>query len=664
MLHIIYRFAILLALTAVLAALLMACGGEPTPTTPAPTSTPTTPPSPTPAPTPAPTLTPAPTAAPSPTPTTAPTATPEPEPTETPTLAPDPTKAVVIEHGNARAVATEIAVGEAIAGAMDYEEDIDYFQFTAQTGQFYQIDVNLGTLDDSYVELQDSDGQWLTENDDYGDSSASRIIWEALDSGDYYVSVGASWLSETGTGTYTLTVAPLDITDDHGGDFQDATTIAVGAAAEGALDYDGDTDLFRFTAQTGQFYQIDVNLGTLDDSVVNLLDADGSYLAYNDDHGGSYASRIIWEAPDSGDYYAEVSGYGGTGSYTLTVAPLDIADDHGGDFQDATTIAVGAAAEGALDYDGDTDLFRFTAQTGQFYQIDVNLGTLDDSYVELQDSDGQLLADDDNHGDSQASRIVWKAPESGDYYVAVDASWGSETGTGSYTLTVAPLDIADDHGDDIQDATTIAVGAAAEGALDYDGDTDLFRFTAQAGQFYQIDVNLGTLDDSVVGLLDADGWSLAYNDDHGGSYASRIIWEAPESGDYYAGVSGYSGTGSYTLTVALSDITDDHGDDIQDATTIAVEEAAEGALDYDGDTDLFRFTAQADQLYQIDVNLGTLDDSVVNLLDADGWSLADNDDYGDSYASRIIWEAPESGDYYAEVSGYGTGTYTLTITAP
>ena len=43
--------------------------------------------------------------------------------------------------------------------------------------------------------------------------------------------------------------------------------------------------------------------------------------------------------------------------------------------------------------------------------------------------------------------------------------------------------------------------------------------------------------------------------------------------------------------------------------------------------------------------LGTLNDSVMALLDADGWSVAENDDYGDSAASRIIWEALESGDY-------------------
>ena len=53
---------------------------------------------------------------------------------------------------------------------------------------------------------------------------------------------------------------------------------------------------------------------------------------------------------------------------------------------------------------------------------------------------------------------------------------------------------------------------------------------------------------------------------------------------------------------------------------------------------------------QIDVTLGTLPDSYltlyVEMVGPESWSVEPNDDYEDSLASRIIWEAPESGDYY------------------
>ena len=211
------------------------------------------------------------------------------------------------------------------------------------------------------------------------------------------------------------------------------------------------------------------------------------------------------------------------------------------------------------------------------------------------------------------------------------------------------------------------MGADVEGVIDYEGDSDYFRFTAEEGQLYQIDVALGTLPDSYLALRDSDDWRLAYNDDNGDSLASRIFWEAPASGDYYLAVeaSGWDAqVGSYTLTVSHSTIVDDHSNDIDDATVAAVGADVEGVIDYEGDSDYFRFTAEEGQLYQIDVALGTLPDSYLALRDSDDWRLADNDDHGDSLASRIFWEAPASGDYYlaVEASGFDAGSYTLTVT--
>ena len=195
-------------------------------------------------------------------------------------------------------------------------------------------------------------------------------------------------------------------------------------------------------------------------------------------------------------------------------------------------------------------------------------------------------------------------------------------------------DVPDDHGNDTDDATVAAVGADVEGAIDYLGDTDYFRFTAEEGQLYQIDVDLGSLPDSVLVLLGPDGWELAYNDDYGDSWASRVVWLARESGDYYLVVeaNGSADVGSYTLTVSHSTIVDDHGNDIDDATVAAVGADVQGTLDYDGDIDYFRFTLEEGQLYQLDVALGTLDDSIVDLYDVDGSFLDNNDDHGGTYA--------------------------------
>ena len=145
--------------------------------------------------------------------------------------------------------------------------------------------------------------------------------------------------------------------DDHANAVDDATAVTLWEAVKGSLDYEDDVDIFMFQAEKGQSYRIDVALGNLSDSDVALLDANEELLAYNDDHGDSLASRIDWVAPSSGEYYVAVSGWGGTGSYTLTVsvpavpaatpiplptaAPIPAADDR------TTLVALYEATNGA-----------------------------------------------------------------------------------------------------------------------------------------------------------------------------------------------------------------------------------------------------------------------------------------------------------------------------
>ena len=120
------------------------------------------------------------------------------------------------------------------------------------------------------------------------------------------------------------------------------------------------------------------------------------------------------------------------------------------------------------------------------------------------------------------------------------------------------------------------------------------------------------------------------------------------------------------LPSVIADGSDDHGDDIDDATTIRVGAGARGAVDYEGDVDYFRFQVEQGQSYQIDVALGSLDDSIVALFDADGLYLDSNDDFSDSNASRLSWQSSSFGELYVAVKAFGIGicTYTLTVTLP
>ena len=438
----------------------------------------------------------------------------------------------------------------------------------------------------------------------------------------------------------------------------EATAVVLGDAMGGVLEHDLDLDWFVFEATEGQLYDIRVALGTVSDSEVAVYDADGEQLAYNDDDADSMASRLWWEAPTSGEYYIQVSGFD-DGSYTLTVS-LGV-DDHANAQERATTVVLGDAMGGVLEHDLDLDWFVFEATEGQLYDIQVALGTLSDSEVAVYDADGEQLAYNDDDADSWASRLWWEAPASGEYYIEVSVS-GS--GSGSYTLTVS-LGV-DDHANAQERATTVVLGEAMGGVLEHDLDLDWFVFEATEGQSYDIQVALGTLSDSEVAVYDADGELLAYNDDDADSMASRLWLEAPASGEYYIQVSGYD-DGSYTMTVAHG--VDDHADTQDEATAVVLGEVMEGLLEHDLDLDWFVFEATEGQSYDIQVALGTAVHTIVKIYNREGEELALYEAVNpaltgdaDSLAASVSWEALTSGEYFIEMSVHSVaGSYTLTV---
>jgi hypothetical protein len=89
----------------------------------------------------------------------------------------------------------------------------------------------------------------------------------------------------------------------------------------------GDIDFFAFTATAGQL--LDANtLGSDFDTVLELYDADGNFIAFDDDGGGpDLTSRLLFQIPADGDYFLMVGGFG--------TSPMD-------PFDPASGIGVGA----------------------------------------------------------------------------------------------------------------------------------------------------------------------------------------------------------------------------------------------------------------------------------------------------------------------------------
>ncbi len=275
-------------------------------------------------------------------------------------------------------------------------------------------------------------------DDEYGDAELDAIMefWNAWDvcmsrpSGAADTPPTPSPATPMPATATPVPMAPPGVEDDHANSRSGTTRIAVGQETAGTLEYEGDVDFFMFEGEAKEIYRIDVTLGTLEYSDLDLYDSNGERFAINEHRRARMAARLDWQAVETAPYYVRVSGYG-TGSYTLTVTT--VADDHGNDMNTATPLETGVTAKGRIDHDGDLDYFVFEAVEGKNYRISTELGSLRDSTLELLTAGG-LLAFSDDYGDRLASRIDWLAPETGAYWLAVGGY-----GPGTYAVEVKAL---------------------------------------------------------------------------------------------------------------------------------------------------------------------------------------------------------------------------------
>ena len=338
--------------------------------------------------------------------------------------------------------------------------------------------------------------------------------------------------------------------DDHADRIRDATVIQAEHSLVAASDYEGDVDFFAFVAEEGTIYQIGVGLGTLEDATISLYgpfpDYDELYTANSRENGQT--TSLYWQSPITDMVFVSVYGEGGTGGYSFFVQPVRLDDDHANIRGKGTPFAVGQEAWGELEFYGDVDAFRLDAEEGTVYEITVDLWTLEEAFLDVEDIYGKTVASaaagtPDNKGRASA---VWKAESSGFHYIFVH---GDSTGT--YSLSVKAWQ--DDHGDSSETATALQVGEYVKSRIDTERDIDYFVFNAEEGASYLIESELGDLSFISLSLLDRRG-EIASDDNYRDDQPPRINWEAPATGEYWIAAESRGGeweesTGTYGIVV-------------------------------------------------------------------------------------------------------------------
>ena len=345
------------------------------------------------------------------------------------------------EPDDTMAKANEILVGTPQTHSIHVPRDEDWVFFRAEEGETYAIETSdLRGETDTIIYLYDEDGEELAQNDDGGrESLASRIVWSADYTGILYVMVRDCWEDIVGADArYTIIVsqgAPFQADEYEPDDTsEEASVIEMGSHQNHNLHVTGDHDWMSFRAEAGTRYVVATyDLGGRIDTIVSLYDSEGGELTSDDDSGGEpLASRLAWMPDEDGVLYIMVQDLGddeaGPGTeYAISVSEEATSLLRPDDYEPADTMAeageieVGEVEIRSIHVEGDHDWLSFEAIRGTTYLIETsNLGMEVDTVILLYDENGQELAQDDDGADEpRASRIMWRAEETGTVHILV-----------------------------------------------------------------------------------------------------------------------------------------------------------------------------------------------------------------------------------------------------
>ena len=560
-----------------------------------------------------------------------------------------------------------VAIGGSATGNIETTGDADWFKVTLTAGETYEFklegsDTGQGTLEEPYLQLLDSAGNFLLSDQISGGSGGpgpgytSLLTYTATATGTYYL---ASDPVSNAIGTYKISATSLGaVADDYAASTATTGTVAIGGSATGNIETTGDADWFKVTLTAGETYEFklegsDTGQGTLEEPYLQLLDSAGNFLLSDQISGGSggpgpgYTSLLTYTATATGTYYlASDPVSNAIGTYKISATSLGaVADDYAASTATTGTVAIGGSATGNIETTGDADWFKVTLTAGETYEFklegsDTGQGTLEEPYLQLLDSAGNFLLSDQISGGSggpgpgYTSLLTYTATATGTYYLASDPV---SNAIGTYKISATSLGaVADDYAASTATTGTVAIGGSATGNIETTGDADWFKVTLTAGETYEFklegsDTGQGTLEEPYLQLLDSAGNFLLSDQISGGSggpgpgYTSLLTYTATATGTYYLASDPVSNAiGTYKISAtSLGAVADDYAASTATTGTVAIGGSATGNIETTGDADWFKVTLTAGETYEFklegsDTGQGTLEEPYLQLLDSAG----------------------------------------------
>lgn len=545
----------------------------------------------------------------------------------------------------------------------------DDYRVNLRAGQRLEAQMTSDDFD-AYLEVyaEGSLRQSLASDDDSAGDLNARLRFTAPEAGVYIVR--ARTFSGIETGDYQLSLkeraAPR---------MPRPGRIAVGRDETGSLgansaeDDDGKRyDAYAFRASAGGRGKIDLESDDFDSflRVGRIVNGAFVQMAENDDGGSSLNARLVFTAPQAGEYLIRVTSYNGSaeGDYRLSM-------EQGPPAPTAAPVTIGEETRGRLNSDSATsdsgapaDLYRFSGRAGQRVAITMKADGFD-TYLELFDANHNSLAtDDDSAGDLNA-RLTHTLAEDGDYLIEARAF---SSGEGPYTLNIEEIAPP-------PPPSAIAFGQTVEGELtdsdatDDDGRRyDAFVFSGTEGQRIQAVMRSGDFDAYLQLGENGEEFSEIASDDDGLGQGTdaRLIFTLPETGEYVLRARSWSRDAKGLYALELQDLGGEPSPgSLLIGSTVRARLTERASITDEGIYyDAYHFKAKADEKLRFTLIASSFD-AVVEVgeeKDGDYFKLEEDDDSLSDTHARLNWTAPRDGSYVLRARSFGsnsTGDYVL-----
>lgn len=199
--------------------------------------------------------------------------------------------------------------------------DVDWFVVEMIEGRPYRINVDgiEGGLADPLLVLYDSTGAEVARDDDGGLGLNAYLSFVSATGGPYFAAVSA--YDGESVGQYAIRINDTDV---PGQIYTDEMLDQAGDERLGRIEIEGDLDNYRVDLEGGVTYTIEVRGEgdrPLADPFLAIVDVENNRITSDDDSGPGLDARLRFTPENSGPYFLQASGLGGsTGWYKITIA--------------------------------------------------------------------------------------------------------------------------------------------------------------------------------------------------------------------------------------------------------------------------------------------------------------------------------------------------------